>query len=911
MRKNLLKHVLAIFVFACFSLNAFGQGSLGPDPKLIQRMNELGIKMQKATGDEKVKLIKELMKISEEITKQANKINPSSSKSSNTSTGVSAAKAAVYELFFLIERVAQGKVEDIVEYWLREIEGLEVPKEKLQHFYNASTWLAISLHDAKRAMKVAQSGIDQCDARLKKGDRDWIAQGDDGIFFQKLGLMRAKALAFSLQDKMDEAKETIDEMANLAWSYFIDPNTKSRWLSPMSWGFATLFQQGVFPILESVQRIHGEEEVAANWLPWAESILASEALILSAFQKVGGGDKTILDNYQNMFLQGKAQILLSAGNAAKALETINKYPFERKDPKLEPYVMYPMMIKARALSKSGQNEQALKLLSNLELLFQSQEKSKSIGGLLLIGYSRWWPTMMSGEILEKERKFGEAIKAYQKSAGCLKKLYNSIKSSAARREYIKESDKVYSRLVRLQLEAGKPQEALQTVEEAQSKAMLDLFEDVYNRSRKDWPEDLKKRRQKIKSDLDNLESTDGAKPTPGGKSRSIQVSPDEKRAKSQKLMEDLSNLEDEAENRGRESSSKASTTDSWRKSLLGEQYFGKNLVHNNDITTILFLVKEDPCWAMVIGNGKIIPVKLAADSTKIRSVANKFRKAVVAGRDDWQKPSSELYQHLFQPIWEQIKDRERLMIFPEGILWYVPFGAILDQEQKPLASRFRLGIASGMNLMTNFISMEKGGGKRPSKPKLLVLANPDGSLPNAQIEGKSIAELAGKSSDWSSEVWEGEKAKKSEFLREVEQKDKYFGLHFATHGVLDDLNPLHSFLVFSEKDDTGQFKVSEISHLNLSNMGLAVLSACNTAMGAISGGNEVVGIQSAFQEAGVTSVIASLWEVSDESTAKLMGTFYENLFQGKNIPESLPIAIRGMTNQHPSKWAPFQLYGLP
>jgi len=113
-------------------------------------------------------------------------------------------------------------------------------------------------------------------------------------------------------------------------------------------------------------------------------------------------------------------------------------------------------------------------------------------------------------------------------------------------------------------------------------------------------------------------------------------------------------------------------------------------------------------------------------------------------------------------------------------------------------------------------------------------------------------------------------------------------LHIATHGLLDAQAPLHSAVALADGD---VLTVYEMMGMRLRAQ-LAVLSACETALGELTHGDDVLGLTRGMLAAGAARVVVSLWPVNDTATALLMTRFYERLLAGDEPARALQAAQR-------------------
>ncbi|MEO5365510.1 MAG: CHAT domain-containing protein [Magnetococcus sp. WYHC-3] len=127
------------------------------------------------------------------------------------------------------------------------------------------------------------------------------------------------------------------------------------------------------------------------------------------------------------------------------------------------------------------------------------------------------------------------------------------------------------------------------------------------------------------------------------------------------------------------------------------------------------------------------------------------------------------------------------------------------------------------------------------------------------------------------------------------------------------INTNAQFLGEIDSDNDGVLTAMEVLSLDLTGTRLAVLSACETGLGEVHQSEGIYGLRRAFQEAGVRSVINSLWEVSDDGTQALMTEFYRRMLKGDSPQKAMRGAQLALMKNpqwdYPYIWSAFFLVG--
>jgi CHAT domain-containing protein len=239
---------------------------------------------------------------------------------------------------------------------------------------------------------------------------------------------------------------------------------------------------------------------------------------------------------------------------------------------------------------------------------------------------------------------------------------------------------------------------------------------------------------------------------------------------------------------------------------------------------------------------------------------------------------------------------------PHSVLHYVPFAALWFKNtgEGPrhfyLCQRFQLSIMPSASFLKYMLNRARPVGY---EGHALVLGNPTEDLPGSATEAITVATLLKVT------PLLGPQASR---VRVLSIDEDYGVIHIASHGTYNENDPLLSGILLSD----GLLTVEDMLEARIP-AGLLILSGCLTGVSARLPGDELIGLSRAALAAGIPSVITTLWEVRDDTTAIFFERFYAGLRDGMNKDAALTAAQHSMLAEKqyatPSNWAPYVLLG--
>jgi CHAT domain-containing protein len=322
-------------------------------------------------------------------------------------------------------------------------------------------------------------------------------------------------------------------------------------------------------------------------------------------------------------------------------------------------------------------------------------------------------------------------------------------------------------------------------------------------------------------------------------------------------------------------------------------------------------------------------VDQSRDLIGVRSRSQPTAPALKLPDAEFSRDLKQLHQLLIDPIADLLptNPNNHVIFVPQGTLFLVPFPALQAANGKSLIEQHTILTAPAIQVLQLTQQQRwRSLSKRESRPRnpsqsALVVGNPTmpklrfdptdppeslSNLPGAKAEAENIAALL------NTKAITGNQATKAAIVRQMPTARI---IHLATHGLLDDFAGvgIPGAIALAPdgtgKENDGLLTANEILDMQLT-ADLVVLSACDTGRGKLTG-DGVVGLSRSFINAGVPSILVSLWKVPDRSTALLMTEFYKNLQQKLDRATALRQAMLTVKRQQPDPvhWAAFTLIG--
>lgn len=535
---------------------------------------------------------------------------------------------------------------------------------------------------------------------------------------------------------------------------------------------------------------------------------------------------------------------------------------------------------AEILLKMGKSEDALRSLSiAADVLVDTGDTALP-----------WHVDYLQGQALESLKLDEDAVAAYRRSIISIESIRSSISEDRFRTGFLQDKEKVYIALVRLLLRMGRLEQAFHYSESLRARGYLDLL----NRSALP-PSDphlaeLQSRIHRLQRALEE----ESAKPSSQQRSGASSTFSGEL-ADAEREYSDLVGLHADV---GVLSVAVPGPAEVER-ALPSDKALIEYVVGPSQLA--IFVLRHDGLHAT------LKPVRSVDLESKIALLRDLIRRP---NTNDWQLPAQSLRRLLLDPIEKAgwLHGASEITIVPHGFLHYLPFAALV----RPTRSGERFVVE---DYIVSYLPMAgalaMNSSQQSSGENLVALAPSVSKLRFTSGEVRAVAAAYGPHAT----AVVGPKATETWFKR---MAGDYDVIHFATHGFFNKLNPLFSGVQLEpDTQNDGRLEVYEILGLHL-RAHLVTLSACETALGGgyfteIPAGDEFVGLTRAFLSAGASTVVASLWEVNDSSTARLMRSFY-----GKVSEDSLSLSLaiaqrsmlhRGTDHRHPYYWSAFVVVG--
>ncbi len=314
----------------------------------------------------------------------------------------------------------------------------------------------------------------------------------------------------------------------------------------------------------------------------------------------------------------------------------------------------------------------------------------------------------------------------------------------------------------------------------------------------------------------------------------------------------------------------------------------KNIL-NNRTAALCYFKGGETLHTFVVKHDAIKEIDISYDSILDKNITEYISSLSTSniGASYNSAPAVYLYQHLIQPLLNDLKEINSLIVIPDQTLINIPFEAFETSGNKYLVEDYAITYQYALPFL------QKNDSKFNKNDAIAFAPYASGGNSAFNILSSSAKEIS---------VF----PKQSQFINSTATKNKFLSaaknasvIHLATHAVVNFNEPSDSYIAFYEntnEDSSYKIFAHELYNLQLPQTQLIFLSACETGSGKISQSEGALSLSRAFAFAGCPNIITSLWKAEDKSTAYISEKFYAYINKGYTYAEALKKAKTDLLN---------------
>ena len=308
---------------------------------------------------------------------------------------------------------------------------------------------------------------------------------------------------------------------------------------------------------------------------------------------------------------------------------------------------------------------------------------------------------------------------------------------------------------------------------------------------------------------------------------------------------------------------------------------------------VQYFAGDADLYAMRVDQQGCRLIQMAVEKEVLRGWVQEVRQALSQRKELPEQSARRLHAALVASLGPDLEGKQ-VQVIPGGLFWYLPWDVLKDTQGRFLVEKLEWSCVSPSELLRSRFT------NQPTGPigKLVAMGGSNPELPATGEEAKLVSSLFP-----SSQALVGTEANSEQLNRWAPEADI---LHLATHsGLSTKLN--QSYIELSD----GPFTLEQVYGLHLRPRARVVLSSCDSALGQTDPGREVSSLATAFLVGGASSVVATLWQVEDDTSKRFFQRYYARLLELGSTSKALRQARLDSLAEPPWGWGAYQLIGQP